>query len=350
MKNENIASKRSKLDFDGPRIKISQEKAIKVCSKILQQCGCHNEIAEIVSYHLTDSNLSGVESHGIMRVLQYAEQFTSGYMNPKGKASVIAIDDVFNAIDGGGSIGIPAMQLAYETALEETRQKGITCLPIRNIGHTGRHGAFAEIAAAEGLFTILIGGGNRKNWRQVAPYGGRKALMPTNPWCVGFPGGAEGPVVLDFATSKIAGGWIYAAKSAGALLPEGCIIDKDGNPSRNPEDYFEGGAILPAGEHKGYALALMGEMIAEAMLGPATTECHWLLIAIDTRRFNTSQHLTMMAEEVLEELRACPPLDGHDHVEIPGEREAKARHQANGLISIPEQTWRQILSCAENNG
>ena len=143
MKNENIASKRSKLDFDGPRIKISQEEAIKVCTKILQQCGCHDEIAEIVSYHLTDSNLSGVESHGIMRVLQYAEQFTSGYMNPKGKASVIAIDDVFNAIDGGGSIGIPAMQLAYETALEETRQKGITCLPIRNVGHTGRHGAFA---------------------------------------------------------------------------------------------------------------------------------------------------------------------------------------------------------------
>ena len=156
------------------------------------------------------------------------------------------------------------------------------------------------------MLTLLIGGGNRQTWRQVAPHGGSKAMLPTNPWCVGIPGGVNGPVVLDFATSKIAGGWIYAAQSAGALLPEGCIIDRHGNPSRKPQDYFDGGAILPSGEHKGYALALMGELIGEAMLGPVSRECNWLLIGIDTRRFNAPGEMQRIAEEILAEMRDCP--------------------------------------------
>ena len=92
-------------------------------------------------------------------------------------------------------------------------------------------------------------------------------MLPTNPWCIGIPGGGRGPVILDFATSKIAGGWIYAAQSAGALLPEGCVIDAEGNPTRDPEEYFNGGAILPAGGHKGYALALVAELIGEGHVG-----------------------------------------------------------------------------------
>ena len=338
----------SKLDLAGDRITLSVGEALDACISILTRCGCPEDTAREVAEHLIDSNQSGVESHGIMRVLQYADQFRSGYIDPQGRASVVAVDDVFNAVDGGGGLGIPAMRLAYETAFKETRHKGITCLPIRNVGHTGRHGAFAEKAARQGLLTILIGGGNRTAWRQVAPYGGRKAVLPTNPWCVGISGGHHGPVVIDFATSKIAGGWIYAAESGGALLPEGCIIDRDGHPSRDPADYFDGGAILPAGGHKGYALAVMGEMIAEAMLGPVGRECHWLLIAIDTTRFNTPQAMAATAEEILAGLRDCPPMPGFLKVSIPGEREAEARGHAGDTLSIPEKTWNQITAWSCN--
>jgi LDH2 family malate/lactate/ureidoglycolate dehydrogenase len=169
-------------------------------------------------------------------------------------------------------------------------------------------------------------------------------MLPTNPWCAGIPGGARGPVVMDFATAKIAGGWIYAAQSAGALLPEGCVIDSEGNPTRDPEDYFSGGAILPAGAQKGYALALIAELIGEAMLGPSTTECHWLLITLDASGFREPSAMQSAAETLLDELRQCPPAPGFDCVEIPGERERDYRARANGIISIPEETWQQILS------
>ena len=338
----------SKLELDRPRVEITYAEAFATVSSILTGCGCDDDVAAEVANHLIDSNLSGVESHGIMRVLQYAQQFESGYMDPKGRAGITTIDAMFNAVDGGGGIGIPAMRLAFEKAFEETRQKGITCLPVRNVGHTGRHGAFAEAAAQQGVLTFLIGGGNRQTWRQVAPHGGSKAMLPTNPWCVGIPGGERGPVVLDFATSKIAGGWIYAAQSAGALLPEGCIIDRDGNPSRAPQDYFDGGAILPSGEHKGYALALMGELIGEAMLGPVSRECNWLLIAIDTSRFNAPAEMQRIAEDILAEMRDCPPAPGFDRVHIPGERESAYRQVANGVIALPEATWEQITALSRD--
>ena len=114
-------------------------------------------------------------------------------------------------------------------------------------------------------------------------------------------------MVIDFATSKIAGGWIYAARSAGASLPEDCLIDRDGNPTTDPEDYFDGGAILPAGEHKGYALALMAELIGEALLGAVATEANWLVIAIDTRKYQPADRMTTLAEEILADIRSCPP-------------------------------------------
>ncbi len=332
----------SKLELRGARVAIPATGAASRVATILRVLGLSENAAWQVGDHLADASLCGIESHGVMRVLQYAAQIRTGEL-------AVGVDPVVRntetgayEIDGGGGIGIPAMQLAFDEGCRLAAINGIAALAVRNCGHTGRHGAFADRAAEMGFLTFLTGGGNRKKWRQVAPHGGARAMLPTNPWCIGIPGGALGPVVLDFATSKIAGGWVYAAQSAGALLPEGCVIDREGRPTRNPDDYFNGGAILPAGGHKGFALALMGELIGEALLGPATAECNWLLIAIDTQRYRSSPHMSAVAEAILDELRNCPPAPGFERVEIPGERERAHRAAANGLIAIPEATLAQI--------
>ena len=305
--------------------------------------GCPEKTATTITRHLVDTSLCGIESHGLMRIVQYHEQFRDGYMDPLAQPKVVENELGGRIVDGGGGSGILAMELAYETGMKMAKSSGISALGIRRVGHTGRHGAFADDAAAQGFLTLCIGGGNRHDWPQVAPYGGTKGILPTNPWCAGVPGGDQGPVVMDFATSKMAGGWIYAAKSAGADLPPGCVIDSEGNATQNPDDYFNGGAILPAGEQKGYALAMVAEMIAEAMLGPATTECHWLLITLDTTRFREPCAMQAAAEEVLAEVRSCPPAPGFNRVEIPGERERQCRDRADGIIAVPESTWDAIL-------
>ena len=337
----------TKLELTGKRIKVEAKEASELIVKIFKKLGCPIDVCKVVAEHLIDANVCGLESHGVMRVLQYADQMQNGDIMVNSKPKVITTETGAKVVDGGMAIGIPSMSLAYKTSMDLAAKNGLAAISIRNAGHTGRHGAFADDAAAKGFLTICTGGGNHRVHNQVTPHGGARGMLPTNPWCIGIPGGDRGPVVMDFATGKIAGGWLYAARSAGALLPKGCIIDKNGAPTQDPEDYFDGGAILPMGEHKGYALSLIAELIGEAMVGPSSPECNWFIIAIDTKRFRKPTAMQAAAEEVLSDLRNCPTAPGFDKVEIPGERERQLRNQSNGVLAIPEETWEQITTLSE---
>lgn len=332
----------SKLEYDGNWVNVSPDQAKSVISEIFQEIGCNTNTATIVAEHLVDSSLCGMESHGVTRTLQYANQMQTGYLNPRAQPRLDISDNRNEFVDGDGGIGIPAMQMAYERGMIRSKESGISSISVLNVGNTGRHGAFADEAAKRGFLTICFGGGNHKTWKQVAPHGAKQGFLPTNPWCIGVPGGSAGPVVVDIATSKVAGGWVHAARLAGALLSDDCLIDRDGNPTNDPEAYFNGGAILPAGGHKGYCLALIGELVAEALLGPTTSESNWLIITFDTTNIRPGSQIEKAAEELLQELRNCPPAPGFERVEIPGERERNHKHMSNGWIALPNRTWQKI--------
>jgi len=336
---------RSKLDMDDERVTIPVQEIVSLVSDIFENMGCSAGIAHEVAAHLADANLCGMESHGLMRTLQYAEQFESGYMRADVEPEIKYTERGATIVDGNGGIGIPAMRLAIDEGCRVARQHGMSAVAIRNVGHTGRLGAFTEAAAWQGFLSICFGGGGRGKWRQVAPHGGRQAMLPTNPYSIAVPGGDRGPMMFDFATSKIAGGWIYAARSAGAQLPDNVLMDSAGRVTRDPEDYFRGGAIMPSGEHKGYALALAAEIVAEAMLGPTETEGSWLLLTLDTALYRESQVMQRVAEEILHELRDCPPAPGFERVEIPGEREREYRKTTKDKgVALPPKTWQQIVA------
>ena len=336
---------RSKLDMDDERVTIPVQEIVSLASDIFENLGCSAGIAREVAAHLADANLCGMESHGLMRTLQYADQFESGYMRADVEPEIKFTERGATIVDGNGGIGIPAMRVAIDEGSRVAKQRGLSAIAIRNVGHTGRLGAFTEAAAYQGFLSICFGGGGREKWRQVAPHGGRQAMLPTNPYSIAMPGGDRGPMMFDFATSKIAGGWIYAARSAGAQLPDNVLMDSAGQVTRDPEDYFRGGAIMPSGEHKGYALALAAEIIAEAMLGPTEIEGSWLLLTLDTGLYREAQVMQRVAEEILQELRDCPPAPGFERVEIPGEREREYREVTKDKgIALPPKTWQQIVA------
>lgn len=341
----------SKYSADTARSLVPIDQAHRISEAILTAKGCPPDIARAVADHLIDADLSGVESHGVWRVLAYAGYYDSGYLTAPVRPELTRNDRGAWLVDGHGGIGIPAMTLGIENVVSRAKDSGIAAIALQHVGHTGRLGCFAEYAAAQGCLAIIIGGGGRENWRLVAPYGGRKALMSTNPYAIGIPGGKQGPVIVDMATSAAAAGWVYGARIAGATLPDGVLIDRDGRPSNDPQAYFDGGAILTAGGPKGYALAVAAEMIAEAMLGPATTECNWLMLALDCSLYQEPGRLQEIAEDILDELRHCPPAEGFDRVEVPGEREAAARvRNAGQPISLPRATWDSICDLARDLG
>lgn len=336
-------SANTKYSADLWRVSVPRDRIADVLRAILAAKGCPTDICDAVAEHLMDADDSGVESHGSWRILQYANYYDTGYLKADTRAELYQNDRGAWFVDGHDSIGIPAMTMATDHVCAQAKTNGLAAVAVRNVGHTGRLGAFAERAADEGLLLIIIGGGGRKEWRLVAPFGGTKALMSTNPYSIGIPGGERGPVVLDFATSAAAAGWIYGARIAGSSLPDNVLIDKDGNPSNDPNAYFDGGAILTAGGAKGYALSVAAEMIAEAMLGPVTTECNWLMIALDCSLYREANAMQSTAEEILAELRACPPATGFERVEVPGERERDRRaRNAGQAISLPQATWAKI--------
>ena len=340
----------SKLDV-ADRVEISPQDAQHLAARLFAAAGLEDAAATEVAAHLVEADLCGIESHGIVRVLQYVKELRSGKMDPSAAARISKPAPTQIEIDAQGGIGIPAMRLAVEEAANAAKEYGLAMSALRGAGHTGRLGAFAEQAAEDGVMTIIIGGGNRKVWRMVAPFGGSEAILPTNPYCLGIPGGDLGPVILDFATAKLAGGWIYAARAAGVDLPPGCLLNRNGKPTRDPEDYFAGGAILPKGEQMGSGLAIMAELIGEAMLGPIEKgEINWLILAVDCSRFRGAEAMKTSAEEILDEIRRCRPSGDAEKVEVPGERE-RARARSTPKLQVPRRIWEQITALdANSNG
>ncbi len=320
------------------------------CRDILGAAGMRDADAAKIAAHLVDAELKDVVSHGVNRVPYYLSFFESRSAEPVADITVTRPGPAVARVDGGRGLGILAMERAVDELIDMRHHQPVMTAGIVNVAHTGRMGAYAERLARHGLLAMICGGGGRERWRMVAAHGGRGGTLSTNPWALAMPAGDTGPVSADFATCVVANGKVRLRRRTGEEVPEGWLIDRDGRPTTNIDDYDNGGALLPAGGHKGYGLAVIGEIVGSAMLGPAF-EFNWLVVAIATDVFSSAEHYEENARIIVENLRASPPAPDVDRVRVPGdpERESECRKRKSG-IALHQEVWQGLVDAARERG
>jgi LDH2 family malate/lactate/ureidoglycolate dehydrogenase len=318
--------------------------------RLLTAAGTPDDIAADVAGSLVAANLRGVDSHGVMMLPWYLEEIGKGNIEPAARPEVERETAGSALVRGHKGFGIHALGRATGIAMEKARGHGTAAVGLVACSHTGRIGHFAEAAARQGFFAMILGGGAHRMWKNVVPFGGTRGVMSTNPYAFALPGGRFGPILVDFATSTASDGKIAVHRSLGKPLPEGWILDKEGRPSTDPADFFDDGMHLPAGGHKGYGLGLVAELIGDALLA-APPEFNWLVQLVDLGLFRDAADYAATAETYLDMVKAVPPAAGFDEVLLPGEPEARAaaKRGAEG-IPIPDPVWAQLRAAAADQG
>ena len=336
---------------------------------IFAKAGCSRGESERIARHLASANLTGHDSHGVIRVPRYISWLKSGNLRAGQTLSVVSETDVFTVVDGnrgfGQSIGEQAVQLGINKALK----CGVSIVALRQSGHLGRIGDWAEMAIEAGLISIHFV--NVAGSLLVAPFGGVSRRMSTNPVTIGIPLGDSEPLILDFATSRVAEGKVLVAATGGKPLPPNSLITGDGQPTDDPKALYGDvdpartndvragdGAIRTMGEHKGSGLALICEMLAGALTGGgcAGPDKPYILngmlsIYISPDHLDTDQVFLQEAQQYIEFFKTSNPAKPGDDVLVPGdmERQRRADRTANG-IELPDDVWSAILDTARDVG
>ena len=335
----------------------------EVASRIFCAVGAPEPAAERVARSLVDANLAGHDSHGVIRIPSYVRAVRAGEVIPDASPELLRETAVSAMVDGGWGFGQVTVDRATRLAIDKARTHGIAVVAAVRCTHIGRLGEYAEMAAAEGMVLFIAAGGLVGKRGHVAPFGGRTGVLGTNPLAFGFPGGQEVPFLLaDFATSAVAAGKIQVARAKREPLPPGTILDSEGHPTTNPEDYAAGGTLLPFGGHKGYALGVVVELLGRVLTGSGSFaeegrggdvygRSGTLLVALDAGLFRDRAEYVRDVDATLRQIKAVPPAPGVDEVLVPGEPERRARAERERTgISVEEPTLNAIRDVAASLG
>ena len=330
-----------------------------VARTIVAAGGSAAEEAAAVADHLVEANLAGHDSHGVGMLVEYVNCLRAGSLRPNRRLEVLADHGSVLVLDGGQGYGQVMGGAAMELAIERARRHGVCVAALRNSFHLARIGAYAEQCAAAGLVSThhvnVIGHGGL-----VAPFRGSDRRFSTNPYTCAIPATGDTPAtVLDMATSQVAYGKVRVARDRGAKVVEGALLDASGSPSTDPNVMFDEpqGAMTCFGAHKGYALAVMNELMAGAVTGGGTIARErrtdaiingMLSVLIDPHRLTTPADYATEVDAFVAHVKASPPADPALPVLVPGdpERIARAQRGRDG-IDIGAATWEAILAAGE---
>ena len=318
--------------------------------------------------HLVLANLSGHDSHGVGMLPLYFQSLADGNLSPLSKPKTRLDAAPFLIVDAQVSLGQPAARNAVEQAVSVALTSGVAILNLLDAHHIGRIGHYAEAAAAHGLISLFwVNVAGRPPI--VAPHAAKEARFGTNPHAIGIPLPGGDPIILDFATSRMAHGKARVALNKGEPVPSGYIIDGEGRPTIEPRHVFQHGlnddetlgALLPFGDHKGAGLSLIAELLSAGLMGAARIDekpaKSWIInslfgVLIDPARLEPDADLRKSRiESYLAFVRAAKPQEEANPVLTPGDKERAVRlERGENGIPLDDETWSQIRAAAAAHG
>ncbi len=329
-----------------------------VARDILTGFGCDQHEAAVVADHLIRANLAGHDSHGIGMLPMYGDQVEDGNLVPNQTPDYISPAGAIQVVDAKRGFGHRMAILALDHTMAAAREHGVAVLGLRNSGHVSRAGNYSEYCARHGFLSIHF----VNVWGHpplVAPYGSSDAGFSTNPVSMGIPVGGKAKPMLDMATSTVALGKVRVAHNKGELVPDGWIIDSDGNPTTDPSPIWSKreGALTAFGNHKGSGLGLFVELLAGAVAGKETVATgnniprgvfnNMFSILVDPEGFDTRAEIEARVMEFYDSIKSGKPARDTDEILMPGEPEARnAEDRIMHGVFVDEETINQLIKTA----
>lgn len=309
----------------------------RYCVQVMCVAGSSEEEAELFAQSLIFADLRGIGSHGTSRLSIYAKRVASGAVSSHVTPEICQDRGAAISIDGKNGLGACTARFAVDRCIERARQFGCCCAAVKNGTHFGSAAFYTRYAAEKGMICCIVSNAEAA----VVPTGGAVPMLGTSPLSAAVPARRHEPYVLDMATSVVARGKVVLAQKEGRSIPEDWGVDKRGVPTSDPEEILRGGAMLPFGGAKGYAISLLIDLLCSALGGAYNcreTPSFWtdlerpqnigyFIWVLDPSKFMETDRFLGRVDGILDELKGCPPAPGVREVMIPGEIEAGRERQ-----------------------
>ena len=321
---------------------------IEFIARVLTNVGLPSADARVVARLMAEADARGADGHGIFRLPQYVRRIQSGGINTRPRIHTIQDHPATALLDGDNAMGHLVMSRAAEIAIQKAKNSGVAWVGARNSNHAGPASLYARMPLAHDMVGLYIAVGSANH---LPPWGGIAMLLSTNPIAIAVPGVNGREITLDMATTNAAYGKVKIKAQRNETMPEGWMMDRQGNALTDPKRANEG-FLLPIGGPKGYGLALMFGLLAGTLNGAAfgndvidfnrdfstVTNTGHLIVAVNIAAFADVPAFKEKVDGIWELMKSSPLLPGFDEIRLPGERAAKiyADRASNGVPLTPE--------------
>ncbi|MEN7548411.1 Ldh family oxidoreductase [Rapidithrix thailandica] len=326
--------------------------------QVFIKMGCPEEEATLAAKVLTSADLRGIDSHGVARLSGYVRLWESQRINASPKLTVVHETPSTATLDADAALGLVAGPQAMNLAIEKAKQCGTGWVAVKNSNHYGIAGYHAMMALEHDMIGISMTNASPL----VAPTFAKERMLGTNPIAIAFPSENEPPFVADFATTTVANGKLEILQRKGEEAPLGWIQDQNGQPTRNPSELKNGGALLPLGgdrehgSHKGYCLGGMVDILTSVLSGanygpwappfvsflplpedPVGQGLGHFFGAMRIDAFRPASEFKQHMDNWLQRFRSTATVEGEENVLIPGdpEREMETKRMKEGIPLLP---------------